>query len=61
MRVSQIHVAYLDQQNRLRRAWLLSIVAMYHRMIEECEQFRKTALAFPLDSPERFGEYGYRR
>jgi hypothetical protein len=53
MRISQIHDPYLDRQNRVRRAWLLSLVGLYHRMDEECDRFWKMALAFPLDSPER--------
>ena len=53
MRVSRIHNQYLDRQNCLQRAWLLSLVRMYHRMNEECERVWKMALAFPLDSPER--------
>jgi len=53
MRVSQINDPYLDRQNPLQRAWLLSLVRMYHRMNEECDRFWKMALAFPLDSPGR--------
>jgi hypothetical protein len=53
MRVSQIYDPYLDRQNCVRRAWLLSLVGMYHRMDEECDRFWKMALDFPLDSPER--------
>lgn len=53
MRVSQIHDPYLDRQNRVRRAWLLSLVRMYHVMNQECDRFWKMALAFPVDSSER--------
>jgi hypothetical protein len=53
MRVSQIDDSYLDQQNLFQRAWLLSLVKMYHMMDVECDRFWKMALAFPLDSPER--------
>ena len=41
MRVSRIHNQYLDRQNCLQRAWLLSLVRMYHRMNEECERVWK--------------------
>jgi hypothetical protein len=53
MRVSRINDPYLDQQNPVRRVWLLSLVRMYHRMDDECGRSWKMAVALPLDSPER--------
>jgi hypothetical protein len=53
MRVSRIHDRYLDRQNCLQRARLLTLVKMYRRMNEECDRVWKMALTFPLDSPER--------
>jgi hypothetical protein len=53
MRVSQIDIHYLSQQNCVRRSWLNSLVRMYHQMDEECDRLWRNAFAFPYGSPER--------